>query len=103
MNARVDPDDGALDAARTRAQQAVRDLRRRVRRLDDDGLDLILREARSHYAWRDEPDQAFEWLNRALQERDSNLPAMVWEPIFADLRTDPRWGELMAEMGLKER
>ena len=55
MNARVDPDDGALDAVRARAQQAVRDLRDRVRRLDDDGLDLILREARSHYAWRDEP------------------------------------------------
>lgn len=55
MNARVDPEDGALDAVRAQAQQAVRDLRDRVRRLDDDGLDLILREARSHYAWRDEP------------------------------------------------
>ncbi len=55
MNARVDPEDGALDGVRAQAQQAVRDLRDRVRRLDDDGLDLILREARSHYAWRDEP------------------------------------------------
>lgn len=55
MNARVDPGVGALDAARTRAQQAVRDLRDRVRRLDDDGLDLILRQDRSHYAWRNEP------------------------------------------------
>ncbi len=55
MNARVDPEDGALDAVRAQAQQAVRDLRDRVRRLDDDGLDLILREARSHYAWRGEP------------------------------------------------
>ena len=55
MNARVDPGDGAMDVARARAQQAVRDLRDRVRRLDDDGLGLILTEARSHYAWRDEP------------------------------------------------
>ncbi len=55
MNARVDPDGEALDVARARAQQAVRDMRDRARRLDDDGLDLILREARSHYAWRDEP------------------------------------------------
>ena len=47
--------DGAPDAARSRAQQTVRDLRARLPRLDDDGLDLILREARSHYAWRDEP------------------------------------------------
>lgn len=55
MNARVDPDGDALDLARAKAQQAVRDMRGRARRLDDDGLDLILREARSHYAWRDEP------------------------------------------------
>ena len=55
MNARVDPGNGAMDVQRAQAQQAVRDLRDRVRRLDDDGLDLILREARSHYAWRDEP------------------------------------------------
>jgi tetratricopeptide (TPR) repeat protein len=54
------------------------------------------------YAWREEPDAAFEWLYRAREERDSNLPAMVWEPVFADMRLDPRWTELMAAMGLEE-
>lgn len=37
------------------AQQAVRDLRDRVGRLDADAIDLILRNARSHYAWTDRP------------------------------------------------
>ena len=37
------------------AQQAVRDLRGRIDRLDDASLDLILRDARSHYAWTDRP------------------------------------------------
>lgn len=55
MSAPAQHGDGAQDAERADAQQAVRDMRARLRRLDDDGLDLILREARSHYAWRDEP------------------------------------------------
>ncbi|MEM8728879.1 MAG: malonic semialdehyde reductase [Pseudomonadota bacterium] len=37
------------------AQQAVRDLRGRVARLGDESIDLILRQARSHYNWTDRP------------------------------------------------
>ena len=37
------------------AQKAIRDLRSRIARLGDDAIDLILREARSHYAWTDRP------------------------------------------------
>ena len=55
MSARPETDDMALDEVRSRARQAVRDMRGRLRRLGDDGIDLILREARSHYAWTDRP------------------------------------------------
>ena len=55
MSAGAEPEGVALDEARMNAQQAVRDMRARSRRLGDDGLDLILREARSHYAWTDQP------------------------------------------------
>lgn len=44
-----------LDIRRARAQDAVRSLRDRLDRLDDDAIDLILRDARSHYAWTDRP------------------------------------------------
>lgn len=44
-----------LEDPRGDAQAVVRDLRSRVQRLDDDEIDLILREARSHYAWTDRP------------------------------------------------
>jgi len=37
------------------AQQAVRDLRARKTRLDDDSIALIISGARSHYAWTDKP------------------------------------------------
>ncbi len=40
---------------REAAQAAVRDLRERIQRLDDNSIDLILRDARSHYAWTDRP------------------------------------------------
>ncbi len=45
----------ALERARADAQATVRGLRDRVGRLDDDAIDLILRRARSHYAWTDKP------------------------------------------------
>ncbi|MGX9354692.1 malonic semialdehyde reductase [Roseobacteraceae bacterium S113] len=59
MNA---PTGAALDAARAKAQQDHRDLRARLPRLSDDAIDLILRGARSHYAWTDKP------VDRALLE-----------------------------------
>ena len=44
-----------LDEMRTVAQSAVRALRARKSQLDDDSIDMILRDARSHYAWTDKP------------------------------------------------
>ncbi len=44
-----------LEALRAKAQQDHRDLRDRIDRLSDDAIDLILRGARSHYAWTDKP------------------------------------------------
>ena len=52
MNA---PAGAELDALRAKAQQDHRDLRSRIDRLSDDAIDLILRDARSHYAWTDKP------------------------------------------------
>ncbi len=48
-------DNGDLEALRAAAQAVVRDLRSRKPNLDDDSIDLILRDARSHYAWTDKP------------------------------------------------
>ncbi|MGR3291322.1 MAG: malonic semialdehyde reductase [Paracoccaceae bacterium] len=45
----------ALAQARSAAQSDIRDLRARKPALEDYGIDLILRNARSHYAWTDRP------------------------------------------------
>ncbi|WP_025769788.1 malonic semialdehyde reductase [Thioalkalivibrio sp. HK1] len=41
--------------SRLRAQKSIQALRARKSRLDDISIDLILRNARSHYAWTDRP------------------------------------------------
>jgi 3-hydroxypropanoate dehydrogenase len=43
------------DGARAKAQEDIRALRQEIETLDDPSIDLILRKARSHYSWRDEP------------------------------------------------
>lgn len=45
----------SVDTLRVEAQEAVRELRSKIGRLDDAAIDLILRDARSHYAWTDKP------------------------------------------------
>ena len=45
----------ALEQARLKAQEAVRSVRANKSQLDDASIDLILRDARSHYAWTDKP------------------------------------------------
>ncbi len=52
MQAEADHD---IDAQRLWAQHAVGDLRARTSNLDDDAIVLILRDARSHFAWTDRP------------------------------------------------
>lgn len=44
-----------MSAQAAAAQQAVRDLRQRVSQLDEAGLDLLFRAARSHNGWQDRP------------------------------------------------
>ncbi len=52
MSEAASTDPGQL---RQKAQASHRDLRNRINRLSDDAIDLILRDARSHYAWQDKP------------------------------------------------
>ncbi|MEM9633421.1 MAG: malonic semialdehyde reductase [Pseudomonadota bacterium] len=49
------PTSEALAKLRSEAHDAIRKLRQRIGRLEDDSIDLILRGARSHYAWQDKP------------------------------------------------
>jgi TolB-like protein/DNA-binding winged helix-turn-helix (wHTH) protein len=55
------------------------------------------------YALADEKDQAFEWLEKALQQREGqSITLLKCDPFFANLRGDPRFSDLLRRMGLPD-
>jgi TolB-like protein/DNA-binding winged helix-turn-helix (wHTH) protein/Tfp pilus assembly protein PilF len=50
------------------------------------------------YAYRQETDQAFKWLDRAFQQRDPGVPEFKSNPLMRSLRGDPRYVELLKKM-----
>jgi len=54
------------------------------------------------YAWRGEKDKAFEWLERAYQQRDSGLNGIAYDPLLAGLKEDPRYGALLKKLNLAD-
>jgi TolB-like protein/DNA-binding winged helix-turn-helix (wHTH) protein/Tfp pilus assembly protein PilF len=54
------------------------------------------------HAWRGEKDEAFEWLNRAYQQRDGGLSDIKVNLLIASLHGDPRFGALVQKMNLPQ-
>jgi tetratricopeptide (TPR) repeat protein len=52
------------------------------------------------YAQLGNVNAAFEWLDRAYEERSSNLLDLKLDPTFDSLRTDPRFSQLVKKIGL---
>ena len=52
------------------------------------------------YAGLNEKDTAFEWLEKAFEERHPYLILMGVEPVFRNLRSDPRFQDLKKRVGL---
>jgi hypothetical protein len=48
-------------------------------------------------------DKAIEWLEKGFEEHDTVNCCIKVEPIiFDELRSDPKWTELMEKMGLAD-
>ncbi|MFQ5641814.1 MAG: protein kinase, partial [bacterium] len=54
------------------------------------------------YAGLGEKDQAFDWLEKAYEARDTNLTAIKEAPFADNLRSDPRFTAFWKKMGLEE-
>jgi adenylate cyclase len=50
------------------------------------------------YAHRGNSDQAFQWLERALKQRDAGMHWMKFDPLLQGLASDPRFKALLAQM-----
>jgi TolB-like protein/DNA-binding winged helix-turn-helix (wHTH) protein/thioredoxin-like negative regulator of GroEL len=52
------------------------------------------------YAYRGEVDKAFDWMDRAYQQRDRGLLVVKSDWLIKNLRQDPRYTELLKKMHL---
>ncbi len=52
------------------------------------------------YAFRGDPDRAFEWLERAYRQRDTGLADVAISPLLASLHDDRRWRPFLDKMGM---
>ena len=50
------------------------------------------------YAIRGEPDEAFEWLERARVQRDAGVVMVRVHHQLDSLRSDPRWPSFVAKL-----
>ncbi|MFY0679457.1 MAG: malonic semialdehyde reductase [Thalassovita sp.] len=86
----------ALAQARAEAQAAVRDLRSRTSGLDDDALQLILTNARSHYDWQDKPVPT-ELIHQLYQITADGPTSMNTSPARFIFVTSPEGKERLAK------
>jgi TolB-like protein/Tfp pilus assembly protein PilF len=54
------------------------------------------------YAWRGEADATFEWLERAYQQRESDLVSIQFDPLMSSVRGDLRYAALLRKMKLSQ-
>ena len=52
------------------------------------------------FAGMDQPDNAFEYLDQSVAERQTHLILLKVEPLFFDLRSDPRFTDVVKRIGI---
>ena len=52
------------------------------------------------YAFRNQSDEAFEWLDRAYAQRDSGLIFTKVDPLLKSLHNDPRFAAFLKKLNL---
>jgi alpha-mannosidase len=52
------------------------------------------------YAFRNQPDEAFQWLDRAYASHDDELIHTKVEPLLKSLHNDPRFAALLKKLKL---
>jgi serine/threonine protein kinase/tetratricopeptide (TPR) repeat protein len=80
---------------RGKAQKVVQDLKDLSKRRYIPAYEMALA-----YTGLDDKERAFEWLQRAYEERSLRPDLMRIDPIYDNLRSDPRYQDLMRRVGL---
>jgi serine/threonine-protein kinase len=62
--------------------------------------DVMAYQIAEVYAWRDETDNAFEWLQISLDNHDTGLLSLLIDPLMRGLKNDSRYNALLEKIGL---
>ena len=87
----------ALMHNRMKAEGVIRRLRQDARERPDLALEIAI-----IYSALGEKNEAFDWLEKAYQNRDGGLMLVSSYWYFAEIRSDPRYAEFVKKMGLPE-
>ena len=85
----------ALAGRRSDAEQVIHTLSERAKKSYISSFDVAL-----IFTALGEKDKAFAWLEKAAAERSTWLVYSKWEPRLDELRSDPRFAELLHRIGL---
>ena len=86
----------AMMGDKDRAQQTLKELRRLLRTSYSPPYAFA-----AIYTGLGETDAAFDWLGRAYEAHDVGLIWLKWDPQFDNLRSDPRFRDVLNGMGLQ--
>jgi TolB-like protein/Tfp pilus assembly protein PilF len=87
----------AVSGKRAEALQILKELEERYAKGESNGQNV----ARIHNGLGDK-DQALAWLEKDFEKRSGMLSVVVWWFAFDDLRSDPRYADLMRRMNLPQ-
>lgn len=82
---------------RSEADALIKELETRIAAKQADGRDLAVL-----YVGLDDKDKAFEWLQKAFENRSVFLVFLKLEPLMEPLRSDPRWNDLERRVGISQ-
>ena len=87
----------ARSGEKVKARQFLNDLLRQSKEKD-----LNPAQTAQIYSLLGEKDKAFEWLERAYEQRSAGIPTTKVGPFYDNLRSDPRFTALLKRIGLEK-
>ena len=92
-----------IKAVQTMAYQDLgrhEEARRALQYVIDNAADWLAYQIAQYFAYMNDRDAAFEWLETAYEVRDGGITYLVGDPTMENLHGDPRWEELLLKVGL---
>lgn len=86
----------AVTGRRAEASKILKELEEKYNNRESTAVPLAVL-----YAGLGDKNQAFAWLEKAVQQRTGDVYDITWFSAFDDLRSDPRYTDLVRRMGLQ--